>query len=168
MKWIYGLVLGLALVGCQSTAPDNNYHQYLDAKIEEHYQKRLNNYLIVGVSFDQAHNFTKVDVIDLDLKQLNYLEFEPGYVDTSRTKPLTQKQIIDLIQCNRNFAELNISPQTAIEIAIEDDPTIQGKEFTVSYTPRATSDCSNEWMVATTGYFSFINAETGELSKPAK
>lgn len=166
MKWIYGLVLGLILVGCQSAAPDNNYNQYLDAKIEELYQNRLDNYIIVRVSYDQKYDSTKVSIIDLERNQLNYLEFEPGYVDTSRIKPLTHEQVTNLLDCNRNFTELNISPQTAIELAIKDDPTIQGKDFTVSYIPEAFSSCSNQWMVTTHGYIALINAATGDLQKP--
>ncbi|XSG74850.1 hypothetical protein ACP8Y2_22030 [Herpetosiphon llansteffanensis] len=165
MRLMYGLVLILILVGCQSTTQDANYNQYLDTKIEELYGNRLDNYLIFGVVYNSKSANTEVQIIDLERKQLNYLQFTQDSHDISEIKALGNDQIIRYTDCNRMVGKLNISPQTAIELAIKDESTLSGKDLLVAYIPHVLDRCTNEWMVTTKDYIAFLNAETGEIRK---
>ncbi|KPL83347.1 hypothetical protein [Herpetosiphon geysericola] len=168
MRLIYGLVLSLILVGCQSTAPNSNYNQYLDTKIKELYGNRLNNYLIVDIVYKSKSGDTEVQIIDLERKQLNYLQFNQDSHDTSEIKAIGNDQIVEYTDCNRMLDKLNIDPEAAIELVVKANPEFANQPTLALYKPYiGVSNCLNLWQVSIHNQLIMVNGETGELSKPA-
>ncbi|MBM7842070.1 hypothetical protein [Herpetosiphon giganteus] len=168
MRLMYGLVLGLILVGCQSTAPNNNYNQDLDAKIKELYGNRLNNYLIFDVVYKSEFGDTEVQIIDLERKQLNYLQFNQDSHDISEIKAIGNDQIVEYTDCNRMLDKLNIRPEAAIDLVVKANPEFANQPTLALYKPHiGIGNCHNLWQVSTRDGLIMVDAETGELSKPA-
>ncbi|GAA5530941.1 hypothetical protein [Herpetosiphon gulosus] len=167
MKWIYGLVLGLILVGCQNTVPDNDYNQYLDTKIEEIYGDQLTNYLVFDIVYKSDSANTELQIIDLERKQLNYLKFTQESHDNSEIKAMSNPQITDYTDCNRMFNDLKLSPQMAIDIAVKQNPAFANQAIIALYKPHiGVGNCLNVWQISTRDDLMIVDAATGAITKP--